>query len=608
MSSEAIRDWYRNRILNNIPFLLAHFDTDRGTFRSGSTANQHCLRPLAYFYKHEAKGNSYFGDRDVLDKVLRAGDHMVASAQESPNDGTLGGEWAPYNLVECLDWLRDEIDTERRMRWHQAITKHIELLQRVNNYIATAPNHFIWRAALLMRAARLFEVPSWEETARMLARQVCKMQTCDGYWDEAHRGHGPSPSYHRVHLHGLDLYYRLSGDEDVRPALQKGIEFAVRAAYPDGVPIETFDGRQPYVATFSMGMAANALSRTREGRMLLLQQIRRLTALGCADAYDPCGFALTWYAFSTTDFMIDCFRFCEEGDVGALPQEKDGFSDHFTMTKGVIGTGALVKRKESWFLALSAIESDVSRFIGNVYITERQSGLSIYHPDAGIVVGGGNRVRNTNAPLTNAILINGWKGVDCHAGIFSAEHVAKFPPGSGGEGLDAVKSCYHPIRRDVAETEAGAALLLEFLHGSIRFDAEIASERRLIIRYKIECVGTQKILLQIPVPLFHHGTFELDGVGRQIADLEDIQSLPIRTKLSIKRNNVCVNYTMSEQGQTLFTYPIEPVKNWKFEKLNYVPDETYFPLYTVGQISVEMTAQNNNGVLLQIDVEKHSIA
>src|SRR5262249_726704 len=151
----------------------------------------------------------------------------------------------------------------------------------------------------------LFGHDAWSRTGAMLARQVCKAQAADGYWEEAHRGQGPSPSYHRVHLHGLDLYCRNSNDEEVRPALFKAIEFAVRAAYPDGVAIETFDGRQPYAGVFAAGMAANALSRTPAGRRLLCNQITACEHLGGMDARNPTGYAMRWYALVSADFMLD---------------------------------------------------------------------------------------------------------------------------------------------------------------------------------------------------------------------------------------------------------------------------------------------------------------
>jgi hypothetical protein len=405
--SQGLRQWYFERIVKNVPHVLAYFDEKAGIFRVEPQYDhlyRHCLRPLAYLYKNPVEGNPFHGDVAVLAKVIRQGDVIcgVGEATKDRQHGSMGVEWIPYNIMECLEWLPDELGPARRAAWLDALARHLDEMRLISNYVSTAPNHFIWRAALLYRAGQLFDHPDWRRTAQMWARQVARMQTSDGYWDESYRGQGPSPNYHRTHLHGLDLYYRFSGDQEVREALYKGIDFAVRAAWPDGTPIDAFDGRQPYLAAFAAGMGSNALSRTAQGRRLLRRQIERLDELGVTDATRPCGFAVNWYLFATTDFMLDCYRFLEDGPEEDLPQEGERWRDAFIFGGHAdVGGGAVVRHKP-WLLAVSAAQSDVPRCLANVYIAERQSGYSVYHDAAGLIVGGGNRMRN-HVPLANAI-------------------------------------------------------------------------------------------------------------------------------------------------------------------------------------------------------------
>lgn len=619
---QAVRDWFLRRMLGNVPYILECFDERRGCFCEGAAANQHCLRVLAHFYKHAAPGNELLGDGSVLDKIVRAGDAMVSAEKPGRHGGTLGGEWIPYNLLECYDWLGEELGAERKARWREALGRHFEAQGQTNNYIATAPNHFVWRAAVLARAARLFDRPELLRAARMLAKQVCKMQTTDGYWDEAHRGQGPSPSYHRVHLHGLDLYVRNSGDESVRPALERGIAFCVRAAYPDGVPIETFDGRQPYFSSFAM--AASALTRTPAGRRLLRNQCAPSDRLGQLDVNRPCGFGLSWYVFAGTDFMLDGYRFMEDGPEAEIPQERDGHADSFVIHGQEGAGGAVTLRKGAWFAAVSAIESDVPRFIPNVYITERQSGFSFFHRDAGLVAGGGNRMRN-HAPLANAVVLTGWQDVDCQAGVFHAPYLDEFErdaagrerteqapfasaglPRPGHEGIDPVKSCYHPLKRRAELRPGGAALTLEFLHGTIRFELELLDDRRARIRYAYETCGVRKLLLQVPVPLFHPYAFELDGAARGVADMEALESPAVRAGVSLRAGPCGATYAVPPGREASFTYPLEPIRNGQIKRMNYVPDPRFKPLYVVGLLSQAFTGDLSAGAgeLVTVEIER----
>jgi hypothetical protein len=639
---QTVRNWYLNRILNNLPFLLEHFDEARGSFCCGDAVDQHCLRPFAYLYKNRIDGNPYFGNKSILQKVLRGGDAMITHAKPSRHGGTLGGEWKAYNLVECADWLGDELGTERLKRWRDALSAHIELMKLTSNYIATAPNHFIWRAALFARAGRLFKNDAWLRTAQMLARQVSKLQTADGYWDEAHRAHGPSPAYHRVHLHGLDLYYRNSDDELIKPVLDKAIEFSIRSAYPDGTPIETFDGRQPYSGIFGVG--SHALSRHPQGRRMLRNSIAFLDRIGSLDVKHPTGFAMSWYAFAGTDFLIDSYRFIEDGPEEPLPQERDDHRDTFIFTGGSLGAqasracppvvekgheeegggrgtpalptslagvgGGTVMRAGPWFSAVSAIESDVPRFVSNVYITERQSGFSVSHSEAGLLVGGGNRMRN-HVPLANAIVLTGWENVDCNAGVFSAPYLdevnakqASADHGQqrpGHEGIDPVKCCYHPIQRRVELKEDRALLTLDFMHGQIQFELRALDAGRFQITYAFETLNTKKILLQIPIPLFYPGEFSVDGKVLHADPTQQIQTVPLRQNLMRNAHGHAVRFTVSEPAA--FTFAVEPIKNGVFNGTSYAPDKIFKPLYSVGLISEEFRAERKDGVLATIEVD-----
>lgn len=612
MSTQDLREWYLRRILNNLPYVLALFDEKAGMFRAEEGYDhlyRHCLRPLAYLYKNKLEGNRFYQDKSVLDKVIRQGDVICGFAptdNEPVQHGSMGVEWIPLNIMECVEWLGDELGQQRKAQWTEALRRHFEEMKVVSNYVATSPNHFIYRAAVLYRAGQLFDRADWQRSGQFLSRQVCRMQMPDGYWEEPLRGMGPSTNYHRTHLHGLDVYYRFSGDEQVRDVLYRAIDFGVKSAYRDGTPIEVLDARQGYLATFAAGMAAGALSRTPQGRRVLRNQITRLDELNVSDAGEPCGFVLNWYAFATTDFMLDCYRYIEDGPEEPLPQEQPRW-DHAFVLNGHSGIGGgVIARREPWLLAVSAAETDVPRMSSNAYLTERQSGFSIYHDQAALVVGGGNRMRN-HVPLTNAIVLTGWKDVDCVGGRFPDRWVGNqqgIPGTVQGltEAKDPVKCCYYPILRRAELREEGASLHLEFLHARIRFDLNILGPGQLAINYAYEASDVKKILLQVPIPVFWPLNCRVDGQCQGVRDLEDIRTLPVQKSVELRSRSTPVRYELPEGTTALFTYPLEAIRNWEFNKVNYVKDVRFQPLYVVGMLSQEFREPSGQGRLLTIGV------
>lgn len=607
----TIRDWYLKTLLKNLSLILEQWDDQQGVFTLKGKWVDHCthgLRVWAYFCTHQEPGNPYYQDDAVVERVGRAGDYLVADTEkEDPGTtGRLGAEWLALNLLESLEMLGDRLGSERVARWQAALREHMDYLKQINNYIVAAPNHIIWRMALLYRAGLYFDDAGYRETATFIARQAARMQTADGYWDESRRGHGPSPNYHRTQIHGLDLYQRWSGDEAVLPALEKGIELAVRMAYPDGTPIDTFDGRQPYLAAFAVGMAANALSRTARGRRLLRLQNKRLDELSICDGRSPTGFAVAWYLYAATDFMLDCLRYCQEGDEQALPAEADSHRDTFMLSgDGVIG-GGTVRRSGDWTLAVSACQSDIPRLTNHVYNCERQNGFSLHHASAGLLVGGGNRTRN-HAPLCNAHVITGWQGVDVQGGRYEDRFVPNHGMPILADGTDTapktpVKGCYLPIRRQVEHTDRGARLTLDFMHASIRFDLLLLDDRHAAVDYAFESAGVKKILLQVPVPIFHPHRFKLNGTNQRLGDIEDVRTLDVGTGLTVEAGGKTVRYLPAEQAAMQFTWPLEPIKNWKLKKMNYIPDEFYAPLYAIGLMIREFKTASAHGRLLTVEV------
>ena len=64
--------------------------------------------------------------------------------------------------------------------------------------------------------------PAWCERATQFLHKVAKAQFEGGYWTE---GEGPLVHYNFVYLDALGTYYKLSGDKEVLPAIERAIRF-----------------------------------------------------------------------------------------------------------------------------------------------------------------------------------------------------------------------------------------------------------------------------------------------------------------------------------------------------------------------------------------------
>ncbi len=76
----------------------------------------------------------------------------------------------------------------------------------------------------------------------------------------------------------------------------------------------------------------------------------------------------------------------------------------------------------------------------------------------------------------------------------------------------------------------------------------------------------------------------------------------IQRELSLRARGGRVSYLLPENVAAESTYAVEPIKNWRFKGMNYVPDVKYEPLHTVGLISRIFTSPKEQGVLLVVPV------
>ena len=332
--------------------------------------NQDVIYPLAVLYK--TPGTDFYGDQEIRDMILRGGD-AIRDFQYSDGrveflkaDGSRWGPtfmcWTNYAWLETYALMRQELNAARRASWEVGLTlAHDGQAREIANlHVHNIP---CWKGMSCCRAADLFGKPDWRTAGQAMMQAVVDAQQPDGYWAE--HG-GPSVLYNHVYVHGLGLYYAFTGDPLVLPALEAASEFHQTFCYPDGVPVETVDGRVKYRERL-MCMGWVGFSACPKGRRLVQHLAGNLVPERDLKGFQGGAIA------SAVEHLIG-------GEIAAINVDRPSFREAYH-------DWAIVCRDTSWFGCLSAFTcSPVSSRWGQ----DRQAFLSLWHDTQGLLLGGGN--------------------------------------------------------------------------------------------------------------------------------------------------------------------------------------------------------------------------
>ncbi len=357
-------------LVTAVPDILKSHDKSTGRFGSGIwiVTDQNVIWPLAVAWAIEDPANPYFHDDEVLEAIMSGGDALIADADASgmwefrKKDGSTWGPiympWTYSRWIRAYGLVKGAMPPERRAKWEAALVKgytgiaNRELAGRALNI----PAH---HAMGLYHAGQLFDKPEWREQASAFLRRVAGEQDPAGFWTE---NFGPVVNYNFVYVDALGVYHAMSGDDDVLPVLERAARFHTLMTYPDGTWVETVDERNQYSADVHIPNVGFTFSP--DGRAYLKQQWQHAAKRKKKVA---------------ADLAASMVLYGQEGEVPALARPLD---------HAVLGNDdAVVHRQGPWFVCLSAYHTPV---IGNRWIQDRQNFVSVYHDDAGVIVGGGN--------------------------------------------------------------------------------------------------------------------------------------------------------------------------------------------------------------------------
>jgi hypothetical protein len=333
--------------------------------------DQNAIYPLAAAWAIEDPDNQWYHNEEVLDAIMLGGDKLIAEQKPSgkwifrkKDNSTWGDIYMPWTYsrwIRAYSLIKNAMPPDRRAKWEKGLKLGFDGIAReaMKEHLANIP---CTDAMALYLAGKEFARPDWCEKATAYEHKVVDYQNPAGFWSE-HAG--PVVVYNQVYLDALGVYYSISHDEYVLPALQRASLFHTMMTYPDGSSVETVDERNGYHPTILMPNVGFTFSAV--GRGLLKRQL----GLRLKQSHTPI----------SSDAAGTFILYGQEGDI-KLPPDKDAspvqvLSDHNAMTR----------RSGEWFTGLSAYHTCVCT---SRWIQDRQNLVSLFNDRVGLIVGGGN--------------------------------------------------------------------------------------------------------------------------------------------------------------------------------------------------------------------------
>lgn len=470
-------DLCRHRVLDDKGQVRKGIYVGEGTKKRLPVFGGFIAPTAAYLARTEFDGNPFYGNDTLFKLAVDGGeklvvDHAGISRKTKPNHFTI------YPLGYMYELMGDEAPAPLRRQWRDTLWRNLqsvdamidrtwETLGKPGPWAGTGPNHFFGWFAVGQHAAQLLGEVSLAKKIRNAMVRHLQLQSPAGYFPE-HTG--PALGYQHVSLGGVADYHRLDPLAQTQESLHRGVDFIVRATYPDLRGIETFDerNRRSTSLSFQQGLLWTAQGRTLMARALA--EAHRAVADKHVD-----GLRLQDWGNRDISGLYRCLVHAQATGsmrvAARLPIDQKRFIRR-------IEDKGLVRKEGPWFYAMSAWAHPTEQ--GNPYQLERTQALSIYHDAAGLIVGGGNDKRAYQAATIHVL-----EGKDCHY----------FP---------AVASKLQTNVSPKVMRTSGSCDRMEFDYGSVRATLEVRAESPARLRVALGAWASQTqpeiwLVLQLPV-------------------------------------------------------------------------------------------------------------
>ena len=358
-------------LVQAVPGILRSEQGTSGRFGSGIwiSADQTVIYTLAVAWAFKDENNPYYHDPKLLEVIMRGGDVLAQTHDKlgrwmfQKKDGSKWGmhfnPWMYSRWIRTYSLIRDAMPAERRAHWQKSL--ELGFTGIAKSELGTIHNIPTHQAMGLFFAGKAMNRPEWCEKAAAFLGRVADAQDKNGFWSEHV---GPVVAYNFVYVDAIGTYYAVSRDERVRDALESAARFHANFTYPDGTNIETVDERNPHLARVRVPNVGFSFSDI--GRGYIRQQWLRMTPAQKADS---------------VDLIASLLLYGEEGETAKAPGS--GGDSTFIMEDG----RASVINNGPWCAVFSAYACPVYK---SRWIEDRQNLISIFHKDAGLILGGGN--------------------------------------------------------------------------------------------------------------------------------------------------------------------------------------------------------------------------
>lgn len=439
--------------------------------------------PAAFLALTPFEGNEFYGNQDLLQLALDAGERLVMDHADISRE-TKPNHFQIYPMARLYALMEGHAGRAVLARWRETMARNLQavdaLIDRVGEnlgkpgpWAGTGPNHYFgWFSVGYGQAQLLGEDKLARKIEKAMLRHLA-IQSPAGYFPEHH---GPATGYQHVSLWSLAEFHRLDPLPQTRKALQRGVDFMVHAIYPDFRGIETFDERNRlgHDPRFQYALLWTPAGRSLFARLLEQASDKaRRKAGSCQPLARAVPFTLSELssfgaAFRSYDHAVATRRIPV---ADKLPIDREAFAWRLE-DKG------LVRKQGPWFVALSAYTHDVAQ--GNPYHLERTQAMSVYHDRAGLIIGGGNDKRAYHTATIHVL-----EGGDCH---YFPAICSKLLVGTAPRVLSA----------------GGACDAVEFDYGSARARLEVRADSARSLRIAAAATSTQTkpqiwLVLQLPI-------------------------------------------------------------------------------------------------------------
>ncbi|MSU55777.1 MAG: hypothetical protein EXS51_00495 [Candidatus Taylorbacteria bacterium] len=251
---------FLQRALHEVPRLLGQLNRNPSSSTYGSfdraywlhrsrdfscARHQEAVFALALLYAHPFPGNSYAGDKRVLEWINAA---LLFAVSLQRSDGSFD-EWYPFEhsfvctafvtvaLAKTILILPEDASLPRE-KVCMALTKAGKWLARHTE--TTAYNQLAGGVCALYAVYRATKDASFEKAAKQHAQHLLTAQSKEGWWPEYG---GPDAGYLSLTVDYLSLYAVWSKDERIFQALRTSTKFLRLCAHMDGTFGGTFMSR-----------------------------------------------------------------------------------------------------------------------------------------------------------------------------------------------------------------------------------------------------------------------------------------------------------------------------------------------------------------------------